>query len=130
MFIDLMRDAEVVVVPMRADLRRASGMDTYLSAMGLGNVVVVTECPGTRDYIEDGVNGIVVPPSDPGAMRSAIQWALDPANAAEVQTLREQARRDARERFSFASHAELLLDIVDEAIASNGRRTTSAAELS
>ena len=130
MFIDLMRDAEVVVVPMRADLSRASGMDTYLSAMGLGNVVVVTECPGARDYIEDGVNGIVVPPADPGAMRSAIEWALDPANAAEVQALRERARRDARERFSFASHAELLLDIVDEAIASNGRRTASAAELS
>jgi glycosyltransferase involved in cell wall biosynthesis len=129
MFIDLMRDAQVVVVPFKAGINRASGLDTYLSAMGLGNVIVVTECPGTRDYIEDGVNGIIVPPADPGAMRAAIDWAIDPVNAAEVSAMRERARRVARERFSFARHAEILLDVVDDAVASNEPRQ-QAAELS
>jgi glycosyltransferase involved in cell wall biosynthesis len=125
-FIDLMRDAEVVVVPFKAGISRASGMDTYLSAMGLGNLVIVAECPGTRDYIEDRVNGIIVPPADAGAMRAAIDWALDPANAADVQAMRERARRVARQRFTFQRHAELLLDVVDQAIAETGRGSPAA----
>jgi hypothetical protein len=127
-FIDLMRDAQVVVVPFEAGISRATGMDTYLSAMGLGNVVVVTDCPGARDYIDDRVTGIIVPPAVPKAMRAAIDWAIDPANEPEVKAMRERARRVARERFSFARHAELLLSVVDEAIASNERRLSSAAE--
>jgi glycosyltransferase involved in cell wall biosynthesis len=125
-FIDLMRDAEVVVVPFEAGISRASGMDTYLSAMGLGNVVIVTECPGTRDYIEDGVNGIIIPPADAGAMRAAIDWALDPANAADVKVMRQRARQVARERFTFPRHAELLLDVVEQAIAETGRKSRAA----
>jgi len=116
-FIALMRDAEVVVVPFQAGIRRASGMDTYLSAMGLGNLVIVTECPGTTDYIEDGVNGIIIPPADPGAMRSAIEWALDPANASDVAAMRDRARRDTSERFTFRAHADQLLAVVEQAIA-------------
>ena len=125
-FIDLMRDAEVVVVPFKAGISRASGMDTYLSAMGLGNLVIVADCPGTRDYIEDGVNGIIVPPADAGAMRAAIDWALDPANAADVQAMRERARQVARQRFTFQRHAELLLDVVDQAITETGRGSPAA----
>ena len=121
-FIELMRDAHVVVVPFKPGIRRASGMDTYLSAMGLGNLVIVSECPGTRDYIEDGRTGLIVPPGDATALRAALDWALDPASAAEVQAIRERAREVARERFTFARHAELLLDVVDEAIAETKRR--------
>jgi glycosyltransferase involved in cell wall biosynthesis len=126
-FIDLMRDAQVVVVPFRAGIKRASGMDTYLSAMGLGNLVIVAECPGTRDYIEDGVTGIIVPPADPVALRTALDWALDPANADEVQAIRERARAVANARFTFARHAELLLDVVDEAIADTHLRSLDGA---
>ena len=126
-FIGLMRDAQVVVVPFRAGLRRASGLDTYLSAMGLGNLVIVSECPGTRDYIEDGRTGLIVPAGDPAALRAALDWALDPANAAEVQAIRERAREVARERFTFARHAERLLKVVHGAIASLERRASPAA---
>lgn len=115
-FIDLMRDAEVVVVPFRAGISRASGMDTYLSAMGLGNLVIVTECPGVRDYIEDGLTGIIVPPADPAALRAALDWALDPANAADVNAIRARARQVSSDRFTFERHAELLLEVVNQAI--------------
>jgi hypothetical protein len=36
--------------------------------------------------------------------------------------MRERARRVARERFSFARHAELLLDVVEHAVAESGPR--------
>jgi glycosyltransferase involved in cell wall biosynthesis len=121
-FIDLMRNAEVVIVPFKAGISRASGLDTYLSAMGLGSLVIVTECPGTRDYIEDGVTGIIVPPANPAAMRAALEWALDPANADAAQAMRERARRVAAKRFTFARHAEVLLDVVEEAIVRNEQR--------
>lgn len=123
-FIDLMRDAQVVVVPFRAGIKRASGMDTYLSAMGLGNLAIVSECPGVRDYIEDGQTGLIVPPADPVALRAALDWALDPGNTAEVQAIRQRAREVARERFTFARHADRLLAVIEQAIASSERRAS------
>jgi glycosyltransferase involved in cell wall biosynthesis len=123
-FIDLMRDAQVVVVPFRAGIKRASGMDTYLSAMGLGNLAIVSECPGVRDYIEDGQTGLIVPPADPVALRAALDWALDPGNTAEVQAIRQRAREVARERFTFARHADRLLAVIEQTIASSERRAS------
>jgi Glycosyl transferases group 1 len=122
LFIELMRNAEVVVVPFKAGIRRAAGLDTYLSAMGLGSVVIVTQCPGTRDYIEDGVTGIIVPPEDPDALRSALEWALDPANEGAIRSMRRHAKEVAAERFTFTRHAEILLDVVDGVVAGNVQR--------
>jgi glycosyltransferase involved in cell wall biosynthesis len=62
-------------------------------------------------------------------MRAAIEWAIDPVNAAEVSAMRARARRVARERFTFSQHAELLLDVVDDAIATKERPTSTAAGL-
>ncbi len=129
-FIDLMRSAHVVVVPFRAGIRRATGMDTYLSAMALGQVVIVTECPGTSDYIEQGRTGILVPAGDAAALREAIEWCYDPANEVELHEMRERARQVARERFSFAQHAELLLDVVGDAIRANNSRRGMPRDIS
>lgn len=125
-FIDLLRGAHVVVVPFQTGIRRASGLDTYLAAMALGQIVIVSRCPGTSDYIEDGRTGIVVPPGDVAALRRALEWCFDPANSADVEAIRDRARQAARERFSFVRHAETLLDVVDEAIAANTGRITLA----
>ena len=41
-------------------------------ALGAGRPVVATSIAATRDYIQDGTDGLLVPPGDPGALADAI----------------------------------------------------------
>jgi hypothetical protein len=90
-YVELLAGARVVVVPMQAT-RRSAGLVTYLNAMALGKPVVVTDGPAVREYVEPGRTGLVVPPGDPGALREAIAWAADPANAGAVADMGAAAR--------------------------------------
>jgi glycosyltransferase involved in cell wall biosynthesis len=63
-----------------------------IEAMALGKPVVVTRVGGLPEVVEDGKDGILVPPSDPRAMAARIIEVLgDPA-------LRERLGRAARRR--------------------------------
>lgn len=85
-FRELLRSSSVVVTPMVGGSIRSAGQQTFLSAMSLDKITVTSDVPGVRDHVDDGVNGIVVPPGDPQLLRDAITWALDPRNAAAVET--------------------------------------------
>ena len=85
--------------------------------MVLGKVVVATDAPGVRDYVDDGDTGVVVPPGDADALAAAVSWALDPANLADVERMRARARTAARDRFSPMCHFEALLDVARSAVA-------------
>jgi len=111
-FLELMERATVVVVPLEQRNDRSAGQQTYLRAMAMGKPTIVTDVFGVRDYIEHGETGLVVPPGDAGALRSAIAWATDPAHAAEVRALGERAR-SVQERFSPEVHVRTVLDIVE-----------------
>jgi len=111
------RSATVVVVPLEAHTNRSAGQQTYLNAMVLAKPVIVTDALGVREYVEDGRTGLVVPPDHPGALRGALDWVLDPANASEVSALGERARQTALERFGPDRYVEALLAVVDGALA-------------
>ena len=66
-FFARMAASRIVVVPLRPDVRSA-GQQTYLNAMLMGKLVVVTRAPGVEDYIEDGETGFI-------AERSAVSLA-------------------------------------------------------
>ena len=87
--------AAVVVVPSR---REGYGV-VAREAMAYGRPVVATAVGGLPDAIEDGVTGLLVPPRDPAALRSALERLLaDPALRAR---LGEAARRHARIAFAW-----------------------------
>lgn len=98
-FSRLLRCASVVVVPLRS-AERSAGQQTYLNAMALGKLVVITDAPGVRDHVKDRVTGLVIAPSDARALIEAVSWALDPRNAIEVGAIRARAREAARTQFS------------------------------
>ena len=110
------RRAAVVVVPLKAHSERSAGQQTYLNAMVLGKAVIVTDALGVREYVEHGRTGLVVPPADPAALRTALDWALDPANQSEVRALGRRAREAALERFGPERYAERLLQVLDLAL--------------
>ena len=53
---------------------------SVLEAMATGRAVVTTDAPGCRETVEAGVNGLLVPPRDAGALADAcLALARDPA---------------------------------------------------
>jgi L-malate glycosyltransferase len=91
---DLLASVTVSVMP---SLNEALS-NVLLESMAAGVPVVATRVGGTPEAIEDGVNGVLVPPADSGALANAICGLLaDPSLAAR---LGRAGRHCATERFS------------------------------
>lgn len=81
---DLYARSALAVVPIKQN-HYQTGIATILEMMAMGKCIIATKTHGQTDTIVDGVTGIYVPPSDPAALRAAIQRMLDnPAQAAEI----------------------------------------------
>jgi glycosyltransferase involved in cell wall biosynthesis len=71
-YLDLLYNCAFVIVPLKKVLK-STGQVAILEAMALGKPVIATETTGTVDYIQSGVNGILVPAEDSGALKEAIR---------------------------------------------------------
>jgi glycosyl transferase family 1 len=115
-FTELLRGARIVVVPLAQTDERSAGQTTYVNAMALGKLVVTTDVLGVRDYIEHGRTGLIVPPGDAPALRSALEWALDASAQDEVNQIRASARRSAEQRFSPDAYVTALWQVAHSTI--------------
>jgi len=71
---------------------------TIIEAMAIGKPVVATNAGGVREIINDGVDGILVPPKDPEKLAQAILRILDePMRGKEMG---EAGLKSVTERFS------------------------------
>ncbi len=95
--------AAVVVVPSR---REGYGM-VAREAMAHGRPVVATAVGGLVDAVEDGVTGLLVPPRDPDALRTALERLLGDRKLRA--RLGAAARDRARARFGVDAEWESLL---------------------
>lgn len=69
------RRADIFVLPARS---REGMPRALLEAASCARAIVVTDVPGCRYFVRDGVEGLVVPPSDATALADALQkLALD-----------------------------------------------------
>ncbi len=81
--------AACVVLPQRSDEypfgSEGGGLTALLEAMAMGKPIVASERGILRDYVDDGVDALLVPAEDPAALREAIERVLgDPALAARL----------------------------------------------
>jgi len=104
--------AAVVAVPSR---REGYGL-VAREAMAHGRPVVASAVGGLVEAIEDGVNGVLVPPRDITALREALEELL--ADAGERKRLGTAARAHAVEHFSREAELEALLGVYAEALSS------------
>jgi glycosyltransferase involved in cell wall biosynthesis len=118
-------DATIVVTTLR-QAPRCAGLNSYINAMLFGKVVIVTEAPGVRDYVDDGETGLVVDP-EPAAVRRAIEWALAPENHAAVARMRAKAQEVANSRFLLRHYFARLWDIAEQEVAARGGGATQGA---
>lgn len=81
-YLDLLANCSLVVVPT---VPRAypTGQSVLLEAMALGKPCITTDTAPMREYVADGVTGVLVPPGDPGALARAIESLLENPDRAE-----------------------------------------------
>ena len=66
-----------------------------IEAMAAGLPVVASETPGYNEVVRDGVDGLLVPPSDPGALAAAAGRVLgDPELTARLVAAGRDRARD------------------------------------
>ena len=92
-FRQLIARSSIVVLPMQADLLHAGGQQTFLNAMLMGKPVILTDPEGGRDYIEDGVNGRLIPYGDKDQLANAIRELMN--NPQLRATMGEAAKKTA-----------------------------------
>jgi glycosyltransferase involved in cell wall biosynthesis len=102
--------AAVVACPSR---REGFGV-ACLEAMAHGRPVVATRVGGLLDLVVDGETGIVVPPRDPTALRSALERLL--ADADLRRRLGTAGRDRARSHFSWEKVTDATLAAYAEAV--------------
>jgi phosphatidyl-myo-inositol dimannoside synthase len=113
--------ADVVAVPSVVD--RAGNVDglpnALLEGLASGRAVLATRVAGIPDVVEDGVNGLLVPPGDVAALAGALRRL-----AAEPETrerLGREARRRAEVRLSWRTAAQAFEESYAQAAALDAR---------
>ena len=89
--------------------------------------VIVTHTAGQTDVVEDGQNGLYVPPGDPPALRRAIQYLLNRPD--ERRRLGTAGRRLVEDLASLEHYVLRLRLLVDESIGEAPRRSTAPGRL-
>jgi len=111
----LLSTADLAIVPSInvMGLEEATSISA-LEAMASGVPVVASNIGGLRDIIEDGVNGILVPPGQPLEIALAVRRLLEDDDA--YRRIAENAAEYASENFSYLSRAQALVRIANRLI--------------
>lgn len=79
--------------------------------MASGRSIVATDLPSAAEILADGVNALLVPPSDPAALAAALRRLLD--DPALAERLGAQAARDVQGN-TWAARADRILAFIRE----------------
>jgi glycosyltransferase involved in cell wall biosynthesis len=103
--------ASVVVVPV-LPTEFPFGITTLLEAMAMGKAVIASESDGLKSLIRHGETGILVPPGDVAALRSAIEGLM--SDRQRRQRLGKAARQAAVERYGLDVFVGALASSMEE----------------
>jgi len=96
--------ADAAVLPYRS----ATGSAVAAQALGWGLPLVGSAVGGIAEVVEEGVNGLLVPPEDPDALAAALMRVTD----ASLRARLADGARTASRRWNWASYAEVLEELV------------------
>lgn len=86
--------------------------NTVLEAGAMGLPSIVTDINGSREIVENGKNGIIIPPKDENALIEAMQQMLD--NDSKRDSMASAARPMIASRFEKSYVQQCLLDFYHE----------------
>lgn len=101
--------SRINVIPI-ADIYSPSGQVTVIESMMRGVPLIATECAGTMDYIEDGMDGLLAKANDVASMIDALErlWGDEVLRS----KLSSHARQSAFEKFTFKVASSSLLKLI------------------
>ncbi|MBI3313088.1 MAG: glycosyltransferase family 4 protein [Candidatus Omnitrophica bacterium] len=88
-----------------------------IEAFAAGKTVIATDIPGTREVVENGRNGLLVPLKNPARLAEALEHWLD--HPEEITRFARQAFEDWKERFLFQDMIEKYHRLYQKLISSN-----------
>ena len=97
--------ADVFVLPSLHE----SSPNALIEAMGIGMPCIASDVGGIADLLEDGVNGVRVPPKDPTALAAALHRVLTAPDFA--MELGRNARTTIQQKFNSAESMQKLEDV-------------------
>lgn len=103
---ELYAKADIFVFPTKGDCLPIAVME----AMAAGLPVIATDVGALREEVEDGVNGLIVPPSDAGALVTAVRSLT--GDEARRRTMATASRRLSEERFDARHNYGTLLNLM------------------
>jgi glycosyltransferase involved in cell wall biosynthesis len=116
---DLMAAADLLVLPSLAE---AFGL-VLTESLYLGTPVVATRVGGIPEIVEDGVDGLLVPPGDSAALADALAELLN--DPEKRHRLAGAGRARVSERFRFADMVRAYENVYEE-LACGGKETSHA----
>jgi glycosyltransferase involved in cell wall biosynthesis len=114
-YLRLIQEANAVVVPLQLGLKRTIGLLTAFETMLMGQVLIVSDAVGIRDYVHDGETGIIVDGSV-DSYENAIRWVLAPENKGKVEEMKVKARKSVMEEFTLEKHVDYVISVLEEAL--------------
>ena len=115
-YLDLLYNCRLVVVPLKKVVK-STGQVVFLEAMATGKPVIATETVGTKDYLQSGVNGILVPPEDPIALREAIKTLMK--NPSLEKEITANALEAVKNNYTLEKYCITILNTAEELAAIN-----------
>jgi glycosyltransferase involved in cell wall biosynthesis len=97
-----------------------NGVTAMTEAMAMGKAVICTRVDGQRDVLQDGVNGIFVPPRDPRALRESIEYLW--SHPEECERMGREGRKRVEQFHTLDAFVAGVQGAVEDAIA-DVRRT-------
>jgi glycosyltransferase involved in cell wall biosynthesis len=116
-------EIDVFALPTRAEGRMEGCPVALLEAMASGRACIASDIPGSRDIVEPGRSGDLVPADDAGALAEAIRrLANDPPTR---RALGEAARRRVLEKYSIEREVEAHESLYAEILEANAKRSAA-----
>ncbi len=112
-YLDILYNCRLVVVALERVVK-STGQVVFLEAMATGKPVIATETVGTKDYIQSGVNGILVPPGDPGSLRRAIDTLMK--DSALANKIAMNALESVKKLYTLEKYCSTILNAAGELV--------------
>ena len=116
-----LRELHIFVLPSLSE----GFSNSLLEAMAGGRAVIATTVGGNQDVINNGVDGLLVPPGDVTSLSDRLRELMD--SPSRISSLGEAARRRVANDFSVGkmcySLQELYLDVVKEGLNPKGSQS-------
>lgn len=113
---DFLASSDIFVLPSQRDAHgNIDGLPTVLlEAMSCGTAVVASHLGGVPLVIENGKNGILVPPDDTAALNQALRTLLE--NPQERQRLGRAARQAVENQYNWENVAQQFTSLFRDAV--------------